>query len=118
MLDFANIWHVQSYWFDTTTDGIAYSTFNVLSVLTLQEADDLGLSARLDADGNATIFNILCSEDGLANVGLLYDENDSRSIDTALEILPRTLANKLYTPINEQGHIWAVMSLLKRPQLK
>jgi len=118
MLDSANIGHVQSYGFNTMIDGVAYSTFNVLSVLTLQEDDDLGLPARLDVDGNAIILDILYSSDGLANVGLLYDENDSRSIDTALEILPRTLANKLYTPIKEQAHIWDAMLLFEQPQLK
>ncbi len=67
ILSSANISHVQSFGFNTSQDGIAYQRFNVLSV---SEANDLGIV--LDADGHATIIDILLSTNALANFGLLY----------------------------------------------
>ena len=98
----ANIAHVQSFGFTTSQDGIAYQTFNVLSVLTVEEAADLGIT--LDTDGNTTIIDILRSTNALTNFGLLYDENNSGEIDTSLETLLRKLANVLYSAINEQSN--------------
>ena len=68
-----------NYGFSTSADGIGYTTFNVLSVLTVGEAADLGLNIgdNMDASGNATILSILASTNVLSNQGLLYDENGS-----------------------------------------
>lgn len=99
----------QDYGFETSPDGIGCTTFNVLSVLSASEAADLGLTP--DADGNATIIDILQSTDNLSYVGLLYDINDSEKIDdggtgiTDFELLLRILANELYTAINEGSDI-------------
>ena len=97
VLDFANIRHVQSYGFNTTNDGITYSTHNVLGMLRLQEADDLVLSTCLEADDNAPIIDIFFSTNVILNIGLPDDENDFRPINTAQEMLLRTLANEIYT---------------------
>lgn len=75
----------------------------MLSVLSVEEAADLGIA--LDTNGNTTIIDILRSTNALANSGLLYDKNNSGEIDTSLETLPRKLANKLYSAINEQSNI-------------
>lgn len=99
----ANIAHVQSFGFTTSQDGIAYQTFDVLGVLTVQEAAGLGIT--LDANGAATIIDILRSTDALAYFGLLYDENDSGEIDASLETMLRKLANILYSAINEPSDI-------------
>ncbi len=94
------------------------SLINVLNMLTLQETNDLYLSASLEADDNAPIIDILFSTDGLANSGLWDDDNDSGPIYAAQEMLLCTLANKLCTTIDEQDNIWDAMLLLERPRLK
>ena len=102
----------QDYGFTTSADGIGYAAFNVLDVLTLEEAEKLGLSVangNLDASGNATIIDILAATDVKATLGLLYDHDQDltdgdqggdETID-AFERLLRILANDLYTAINE-----------------
>lgn len=97
----ANIGHVQAYGFSTSADGIGYQTFDVLSVLTAQEAADLGIT--LDTNGNATILDILQSTNAMSSSGLLYDVDDD-GIDSSETVL-RKLANELYTAINEAGDI-------------
>ena len=77
----------------------------MLSVLSTQEADDLGLTPVMDASGNVTIIDILRTTNSLTALGLLYDiEGGDGSIDS-LEVLLRKLANKLYTAINEGSDI-------------
>ncbi len=46
--------YAAQYGFETSTDGIAYTTFNVLDVMTAEKADDLGLTSAMDALGNVT----------------------------------------------------------------
>ena len=82
---------------------IAYTTFNVLNVLTLQEVDDLGLTPLMDVSGNVALIDILQSTDELTAIGLLYDSGDG-SI-SSFEQLLRLLANDLYTAINEGSDI-------------
>ncbi|MFV2069352.1 MAG: SdrD B-like domain-containing protein, partial [Pirellulales bacterium] len=103
ILNSVNITRVRSFGFTTSQDGIAYQRFNVLSVLTLSEANVLGVA--LDADGRATIIDILSSTNALTNSGFLYDENSSGLIDTSIETTLRNLANELYTAINEGSDI-------------
>ena len=93
-----------AYGFDTSAYGIGYTTFNVLSVLSTQEADDLGLTSVMDALGNVTIIDILLTTNSLTADGLLYDIDGDVSINS-LEVLLRKLANKLYTAINEGSDI-------------
>ncbi|MFC1597391.1 tandem-95 repeat protein [Planctomycetota bacterium] len=92
------------YGFETSADGIAYTTFNVLDVLTAQEADDLGLTPVMDAAGNVAILDILLMTNEKAAQGLLFDADQSGSIST-FELTLRTLANDLYTAINEGSDI-------------
>jgi len=94
-----------TYGFNTSADGIAYTTFNVLDVLTASEADDLGLTPLMDVDGNATILDILQSTSALSNLGLLYDSNSADGNIDSFELMLRKLANELYTAINEGSDI-------------
>ena len=83
------------------------TTFNVLSVMTVDEAANLGLSVSdgtMDASGNSTIMDILLATDLKAKEGLLYDVDGDHTID-ASELLLRMLANELYTSINEESEI-------------
>jgi hypothetical protein len=96
--------YAADYGFDTSPDGIAYTTFNVLDVLTSQQADDLGLTPVMDAAGRVTIIDILLATDERASDGLLYDTDESGSIGS-FELTLRTLANELYTAINEGSDI-------------
>mgnify|MGYP000293657970 CR=1 FL=1 len=96
--------YAAAYGFNTSADGIAYTTFNVLDVMSAPETDDLGLTPVMDAEGNATIIDILLATDAKAADGLLYDVDDSDSISNFEKML-RTLANELYTAINEGSHI-------------
>ena len=96
--------YAAAYGFNTSADGIAYTTFNVLDVLSAQEADDLGLTPVMDGSGNVTIIDILQATNDKAADGLLYDADDSGSIET-FETILRTLANDLYTAINEGSDI-------------
>ncbi|OHB69302.1 MAG: hypothetical protein A2V70_08540 [Planctomycetes bacterium RBG_13_63_9] len=104
----------QCYWFNTSADGIAYTTYNVLDVLTVEEAADLGLSqanGNMDADGNVTIIDILHSTNDMATLGLLYDSDDTAEGDGDGEIdnyekQLRKLANELYRVINGRRWWW------------
>ncbi len=91
--------YAAGYGFQTSTDGIAYQTFNVLDVLTSQEAEKLGLTDVMDATGNVTIIDILQTTNRKAAQGLLYDIDGDCSIDT-FEASLRRLANELYSEIN------------------
>jgi hypothetical protein len=76
----------------------------VLDVLSTQEADDLGLTPVMDGSGHATIIDILQATNAKAAEGLLYAADGSTEID-AFETMLRTLANDLYTAINEGSDI-------------
>jgi hypothetical protein len=94
------------YGFNTSANGIGYTTFNVLDVLSASEADDLGLTPLMDGAGNVTIIDILQSTDSLTSEGLLYDyltpgAEDGDGTISSFELKLRKLANDLYTAINE-----------------
>lgn len=95
----------RDYNFTTSANGIAYFSFNVLNVLTMEEAEKLGLSQD---NGNMTIINILAATNELATLGLLHDfDADSNgdgngTIDDIAKLL-RKLANELYSEINWQA---------------
>jgi hypothetical protein len=93
--------YAADYGFATSADGIAYDTFSVLNVLSAQEADDLGLSPVMDAAGNVTIIDILLMTNKKSLEGRLFDAYDDSG--SSLEIALRTLANELFTGINEFG---------------
>ena len=99
--------YAASYGFHTSVDGIAYAKFDVYSELTAQETTDLGLtptvtppSGCVGAHGYVTIIDILISADNLSRNGLLYDADGNHVVSTA-ELRLRTLANELFTEINE-----------------
>lgn len=94
----------QQYGFTTSSDGIAYTSFDVLALLSTQEADDLGLTPALDLGGRATIIDILQATNEKASLGLLYDLDPDGEID-AFELLLRRLANDLYAAINEGSSV-------------
>ena len=96
--------YAAAYGFQTSADGIAYTTFNVLDQLSAQEADDLGLTPVTDTEGNVSIMDILLMTNSKAAEGLLYDIDADAAIDS-FEALLRTLANELYTAINEGSDI-------------
>jgi len=50
------------------------------------------------------VMDILLATDSLAHDGLLYDQNGNHQID-GIEQALRTMANEVYSAINEQGHI-------------
>lgn len=90
------------YGFVTSSDGIAYQQFDVLSVLSLEEATSLGLSP--DGTGHVTIIEILSTIDAQSTSGLLYDSDASGSVDQ-FELLLRVLANDLLDAINQGSDI-------------
>ena len=92
------------YGFETSADGVANTTFNMLAMLTAQESDDLGRTPVLDAAGRVTIIDILLATNKKGHEGLLYDVDDYGSI-SSFELTLRTLANELYTAINEGSDI-------------
>lgn len=96
--------YAAAYGFNTSADGIAYTTFNVLDMMTTEEADDLGLTPAMDVAGNVRIIDILLATNEKAHEGLLYDADDSGAI-SSFELILRMLANELYTAINEGSDI-------------
>ena len=95
--------YAADYCFNTSADGIAYNTFNVLEVLTEQEADDLGLTPLMDSQGNAAIIDLLLATDQITTSGLLCDSDADSSI-SAFELRLRKLVNNLFARINEGSH--------------
>ena len=87
-----------SYGFLVTEHGVGISTFDVGDA----NRAAFGLSAT-DSTVLAVI-DILLATDSLAHDGLLYDQNDNHQIDSIEQAL-RTMANEVYSAINEQGHI-------------
>ena len=76
----------------------------MLNVLTQDEADDLGLALVMDENGNVSIIDLLRATDAMAARGLLYDTNTSDSL-SIFELTLRSLANDLYSAINEGSDI-------------
>jgi VCBS repeat-containing protein len=86
------------YGFLVTASGVGYSTFDVGSA----NRAAFGLSAT---DSTVlTVLDILMRTDAKTRKGILYDENGNGLIDS-FETMLRTMANDVYSAINEQGHI-------------
>jgi hypothetical protein len=96
--------YAAAYGFVVSANGIAYTTYNVLDVLTADEADQLGLTAAMDDSGNVALIEILAAVNSKATAGLLYDDDGNGTIDTSEELL-RTLAHDLFTAINKDSKI-------------
>jgi hypothetical protein len=87
-----------SYGFLVTEHGVGVSTFDVGD----RNRAAFGLSAT---DSTVlTVMDILLATDSLTRDGLLYGQNASHQID-GIEQALRTMANEVYSAINEQGHI-------------
>ena len=99
-----------SYGFTTSADGIGYTTFNVVSALTKQESDGLGLTSVMGATGNVTIIDTPQSTDpptihGLLSVYLTPVFEDGDGSISSFDLRLRTLAKGLYSALNEGSDI-------------
>jgi hypothetical protein len=87
-----------SYGFLVTEHGVGVSTFDVGNA----NRAAFGLSAS--SSTVLTVMDILLATDSLAYGGLLYDLNGDHQIG-GIEKALRTMANELFTAINERGHL-------------
>ena len=86
------------YGFLVTQNGVGVATFDVGS----QNRDAFGLSA---SDSTVlTVLDALLATNRLTNGGILYDLNSDGSISMYEQVL-RTMANVVYSAINEGGQI-------------
>ena len=84
-----------SYGFLVSDTGVGTALFNV---------GDGGAAFGVDDYTDVAVLDLLLATDDMAADGLLYDTDDSDHID-AVEQWLRTLANEVYTAINEGGDI-------------
>lgn len=91
------------YGFLVTEHGVGTSTFNV---------GDAGAAFGVDNNSDVSILDLLLATDDMSWNGVLYDRDKDGSTDDIFtddifgdldETLLRTLANDVYTAINEQG---------------
>ena len=91
---------VESYGFDVTIGGLGSTFFNV---------GDSGLAFGVADNSRMQIIDLLLATDRMSLAGLLYDDADEDDTGDGeiddFETLLRTLANDVYTAINEQGRI-------------
>ena len=80
--------------FMVTQNGVGVSTFNVGSN---------GYAFAVENDSDVTILDLLLATDNYSINGILYDLDEDGDADDELEILFRTIANNVYSSINEQG---------------
>ncbi len=86
---------VESYGFTVTKYGLGAATFNV---------GDNGDAFGVSDDTEMTVLDLLLATDAMTVDGLLYDLDESGSIDSLEQDL-RAMANAVYSDINEQGDI-------------
>ena len=85
-----------NYGFEVTTHGLGIATFDVGD----ENRDAFGLGA---ADSTVmTVLDILLATNALARNSILYDTDGNGVIDSYEQTL-RTMANEVFTAINEQG---------------
>ena len=87
-----------SYGFSVTEHGLAVSTFDV------GDANRAAFGLSASESTVLSVMDILLATDSLAHDGLLYDQNGNEQIDS-IEQAMRTMANDVYTAINEHGGI-------------
>jgi hypothetical protein len=99
--DLSLIAGVESYGFDVTIGGVGSCFFDIS-----------GYQQAFGVENDVTqmqIIDLLLATDSMSLNGLLYDDADKDGIGDGeideFEKLLRTLANDVYTAINEQGHI-------------
>ena len=84
---------VESYGFTVTAGGVGSTRFNV---------GKCGAAFGVDDDSEAQIIDLLLATNALSSDGLLYDTDGDGHVDS-WESLLRTLANDVYSRINERG---------------
>jgi len=87
----------ESYGFTVTEYGLGAATFNV---------GDNGDAFGVADDTEMTVLDLLLATNEMTVDGLLYDLDESGSIDREEQAL-RAMANEVYSGINEQGDISA-----------
>jgi uncharacterized delta-60 repeat protein len=87
-----------AYGFQVTATGVGTATFDV------GDANRAAFNLEPAQTTVLTVLDILGTTDALSHDGLLYDVNDSGTIDK-LEKALRVLANSVFTAINQQGDI-------------
>jgi hypothetical protein len=85
---------VESYGFTVTAGGVGSTWFNV---------GNSGAAFGVDDDSEVQIIDLLLATNALSFNGLLYDTDGDGQIDS-WESLLRTLANDVYSRINERGN--------------
>jgi formylglycine-generating enzyme required for sulfatase activity len=86
------------YGFRVTANGVGYATFDVGS------ANRAAFDLSATDSTVLTVLDILMRTDAKTRKGILYDLDGNGQINS-LETMLRTMANDVYTAINEQGHI-------------
>lgn len=87
------------YGFEVTTYGLGIATFDVGDAY----RDAFGLEATNNST-TMTVLDILLATNALARNSLLYDADGNGVIDSFEQTL-RTMANEVFTAINEQGDV-------------
>lgn len=85
-----------SYGFLVTENGVGVSTFNV---------GDSGEAFDVADNSELSILDLLFATNALSVDGVLYDMDGDGDADDSFETLLRTLANDVYSAINEAGDI-------------
>lgn len=86
----------ESYGFLVTQDGVGVATFNV---------GDSGAAFDVADNTEMTILDLLFATNNHSLDGILYDKDGDGRADSDPETLLRTLANDVYSAINQQGDI-------------
>lgn len=84
------------YGFLVTANGVGTSSFNV---------GDNGDAFDVADDSDVTILDLLLATNDKSFNGILYDLGGDGDADDSLETLLRSMANSVYSCINEQGDI-------------
>ena len=93
IIDQSLIGTVSSYGFSVTVGGVGSAWFNV---------GDSGEAFGVADNTNVQIIDLLLATNAMSHDGLLYDGDDDGQI-SSWESLLRTLANDVYSLINERG---------------
>jgi len=85
-----------SFGFIVTANGVGVSTFNVGSN---------GDAFNVEDDSDVTVLDLLLATNSFSISGILYDLNGDGDAEDDIETLLRTMANDVFSAINEQGDI-------------
>ena len=85
-----------AYGFQVTADGVGTRTFNV---------GGSGAAFGVANNSNVSVLDLLLAVNARSHNGLLYDLNGDGACQRVLETSYRTMANNVFTAINEAGDI-------------